>query len=150
MISKRSAILLWVSVLVFILVGCSTQVSATKPPPSYVNTIEESAILDLRAPVLLSPGDNSKLGSGRNDGGPGMIWDFDWSDVKGATEYWIFAYSGGLAWPLIDRKTASSSFHYESTGYLPAGKVFWHVRARVGGAWSVPSPVSTFDFDPSD
>jgi len=89
------------------------------------------------------------LGSGRSDGGSGMIWDFDWSDVKGAAEYWIYAYSGGIAWPLIDRKTSSSSFHYESTGYLPAGKIFWHVRARVGGAWSVPSAVSTFDFEPA-
>ena len=70
----------------------------------------------------------------------GITWDFDWSDVPGATAYHLRVWRNP-AIPLINNMSVpSSSFHYVSA---PSDHIInanlngwrWMVRAKVHGAW---------------
>jgi len=100
-------------------------------------------------PMLISPANGALMDNGCKPKADGITWDFDWSDVPGATAYHIRVFKNP-AIPLInDMSVASSSFHYASA---PADHIIntnltgwrWMVRAKVGTAWGPWSHARSF------
>lgn len=107
------------------------------------------------APTLISPASGAVLDNGRTDRQDSIIWDFDWSDVPGATTYEIAITknSGSIAYN--DTKVvAQSSYHYVSESAVIAETNrygwSWKVRALVSGNWSDWSEARSFEVEPVD
>jgi len=109
-------------------------VSSAPPPP---------------APTLISPANGAVMDNGCSPKRNGITWDFDWSDVAGATAYHIRVWKNP-AIPLINNMSVpSSSFHYVSA---PSDHIIntnltgwrWMVRAKVRGVWGPWSAQRTF------
>ena len=92
------------------------------------------------APMLISPAANAVMDNGCSPKQDGITWDFDWSDVPGATAYHIRVWKNP-AIPLINNMSVpSSSFNYVSA---PSDHIIntnltgwrWMVRAKVHGVW---------------
>lgn len=100
-------------------------------------------------PTLISPAVGEMMDNGCKPKADGIIWDFDWSDVPGATAYHIRVFRNP-AIPLINNMTAAtSSYHYASAPHdhiintnLSGWR--WMVRAKVHGAWGAWSPARVF------
>ena len=104
-------------------------------------------------PKLLSPADGATLDNGRTDRLDDIIWDFDWSDVEGATQYHLYIIGSEATIPVIDSSNiTSSSYHHVSHGsYIAEYNRYgwtWKVRAKVDGQWSEWSETWTFDVEP--
>ncbi len=101
--------------------------------------------------TLISPEDNEILDNGRTDFLDYRVWDFDWSDVEGATRYHLFVVNP-LGLPHIDYDNiTSSSYHLESQGYQTSDCLegwTWGVRAFVNGQWNEWSDTRHFDVEP--
>lgn len=101
--------------------------------------------------TLISPEDNEILDNGRTDFMDYMVWDFDWSDVEGATRYHLFVINP-LGFPYINYDyITSSSYHLESRGYQTSDGLegwTWGVRAFVNGQWNEWSDTRHFDVEP--
>jgi hypothetical protein len=100
-------------------------------------------------PMLISPVNGALMDNGCKPKADGITWDFDWSDVPGATAYHIRVWKNP-ALPLINNMSvAASSFHYASA---PADHIIntnltgwrWMVRAKFGTAWGPWSRVRYF------
>ena len=59
-------------------------------PQRYYRAVKRSAPAAVPIPKLLSPQPEAVLGNGRSDGRDYIIWDFDWSEVLGASQYQLF------------------------------------------------------------
>ena len=101
------------------------------------------------APTLISPVNGAVMDNGCSPKPDGITWDFDWSDVPGATAYHIRVWRNP-AIPLINNMSVpSSSFHYVSA---PSDHIInanlngwrWMVRAKVHGVWGPWSAVRSF------
>ena len=101
-------------------------VSSAPPPPP--------------APMLISPANGAVMDNGCSPKANGINWDFDWSDVPGATAYHIRVWRNP-AIPLINNMSApASSYDYVSA---PSDHIIntnltgwrWMVRAKVHGVW---------------
>jgi hypothetical protein len=101
------------------------------------------------APTLISPVNGAVMDNGCTPKPNGIIWDFDWSDVPGATIYHIRVWKNP-ALPIINSMgVTSSSYHYASA---PNDHIIntnldgwrWMVRAKVRGAWGRWSAVRFF------
>jgi hypothetical protein len=99
---------------------------------------------DPHAPHQLLPTEGSLLDNGCVQGSDSVVWNFDWSDVPGATQYYLYVQHQGTVFALIDDSTLTqSSFHYSQlSGYTNdlLGWQWW-VRAKVDGAfgsWAGP------------
>jgi hypothetical protein len=85
-----------------------------------------------------------------------MVWDFDWSDCEGATQYHLYVASHlSLDHPVIDDDEVPMSAYHEvwSGSYVIDQNRFgwvWKVRAMVGGQWGEWSELRTFDVEPVD
>jgi hypothetical protein len=103
-------------------------------------------------PVLQTPAEGATMDNGRSDGLDPIIWDFDWSDCPGATNYHIYVKHPGAGSPVIDDDTlTASAFHDESPGYISVLAGWqWKVRVKIGGTWSPWTPVRTFNVEPVD
>ncbi|MCH9031077.1 MAG: leucine-rich repeat domain-containing protein [candidate division Zixibacteria bacterium] len=105
-------------------------------------------------PILLSPENGDVLDNSCNDGevtSDSVIWNFDWSDVSGATVYELFIKNNAAQNPVIDTFISPSSFHSSLGGFISNANLLdwrWKVRAMVGGVWSAFSPERTFDVEP--
>ena len=101
------------------------------------------------APMLISPVNGMFMDNGCSPRANGITWDFDWSDVPGASAYHIRVWRNP-AIPLINNMSVpSSSFHYVSapSDYVANTNLNgwrWMVRAKVGRAWGPWSAVRTF------
>ena len=89
-------------------------------------------------PSLTSSKAGAELDNGRTDKLDDIIWDFDWSDCEGATQYHLFVVHEGAQFPIIDDSAiTSSSYHYVSQGgYIADQNRFnwtWRARAMVNG-----------------
>lgn len=100
-------------------------------------------------PILISPPNGAVMDNGCKPKADGITWDFDWSDVNGATAYHIRVWRNP-ALPLINNMSVpSSSYHYASA---PADHIIntnlngwrWMVRAKVHGVWRPWSAVRFF------
>jgi hypothetical protein len=91
------------------------------------------------APMLISPASGAMLDNGCQDKSNGVTWDFDWSDVPGATAYHIRVWRNPAIPAINNMGVASSSLHYDSPQTYIAnhnrGGWHWMVRAKVGGHW---------------
>ena len=100
-------------------------------------------------PMLVSPANGAVMDNGCKPTANGITWDFDWSDVPGATAYHL-RVARNPAIPLINNMSiASSSFSYVSA---PSDHIInanlqgwrWMVRAKVRGGWGPWSRVRSF------
>jgi hypothetical protein len=66
-------------------------------------------------PELISPEAGAVLDNGCLDHSDLIIWDFDWTDVSGATDYNLFVIGANASIPVIDTEISNSEFHYETT-----------------------------------
>ncbi len=101
------------------------------------------------APMLISPANGAVMDNGCSPKANGITWDFDWSDVPGATAYHIRVWHNP-AIPLINNMgVASSSLHHVSapSDYIANTNLSgwrWMVRAKVRGVWGAWSSVRSF------
>ncbi|MEO8433591.1 MAG: hypothetical protein ABI596_01745 [Pyrinomonadaceae bacterium] len=92
------------------------------------------------APVLISPASGALMDNGCKPKRDGISWDFDWSDVPGATAYHIRVFRNP-AIPLINNTSVvPSAYHYTSgpTDHIINSNLNlwkWMVRAKVHGTW---------------
>ncbi|MCD4766776.1 MAG: hypothetical protein K8R34_09725 [Methanosarcinales archaeon] len=107
--------------------------------------------IEISPTVLISPKEDAVMDNGRTDRTDSIIWDFDWSDVKGATEYQLYVIGDTAKYPVIDRVTSSSSYHHSSPGsYIIESNRYgwtWKVRAQVNGQWGDWSETRTFSVE---
>ena len=120
------------------------------PPPTSIST---TLTATPTAITLISPDDKESLDNGRTDFLDYRVWDFDWSDVEGATRYHLFVVSP-LGLPHIDNDNiTSSSYHLETRGYQTSDCLegwTWGVRAYCNGQWNEWSDTQEFDVEPPD
>ncbi len=113
-------------------------------------------VLSHAAPTLISPVNKSVMDNGRTDGKDSIIWDFDWLDVPGATQYRLRVFNSvaipGLVLDLNGATTTSSSYHHVSPSSYIGEQYYhgwtWTVMAKVGGQWSDWSEMRTFNVEP--
>jgi hypothetical protein len=108
---------------------------------------EPARKLQIPVPTLISPVNGAVMDNGCQDRSNGVTWDFDWSDVPGATAYHIRVWKNP-ALPVVNQNVATSDYHHDSpqtyiintnlTGWR------WMVRARVGKLWGHWSRVGFF------
>ena len=95
--------------------------------------------LEPSSPLLSSPLNGAVMDNGRTDGKNGIVWDFNWSDVKGATQYQLYIKKDTANTPFIDTVTTSSSYRHIRDGYYITNSNrhgwTWKVRAQVNGQW---------------
>lgn len=105
-------------------------------------------------PVLISPSNGAVLDNGCNPNreSDGIIWEFAWSTVTGATRYHLVVQHLGAALPVIDVFTSASSYRYESAGaYIIEANRFnwqWKAEAEANGQFGSYSPSATFNVEP--
>ncbi|MFH1032494.1 MAG: TRAP transporter substrate-binding protein DctP [Chloroflexota bacterium] len=128
-------------------------------PPTMVPTVRPPTATPFPLPkelVLISPDEGALLDNGRFDGYDRIIWNFDWSDVPGATQYQIYVIGDTSPAPTINTQISYSNYHWENYGSIGGGNVdqnrfgwTWKVRALVNGVWSGWSQ-RTFNVEPVD
>ena len=103
-------------------------------------------------PSPISPQPDAVLDNGRIDRDDYIVWDFDWSDCPGATQYHLYVFHIGSQFPVIDRFISSSSYHYECQGcYITEQNRVnwtWKVRAYVNNQWGAWSETRIFSVEP--
>ena len=100
---------------------------------------------------MISPPPGAFLDNGRIDKSDDIVWDFDWSDVPGATQYELSVKGKNAIYALLNTKTTASYFHYVSpASYIAEQNRFewtWRVRALVNGQWT-DWATGTFNVEP--
>jgi predicted small lipoprotein YifL len=104
-------------------------------------------------PLLISPEEGAVLDNGRTDGLDDIVWDFNWSDCEGATEYHLYVIGPGAIYPIINVSNISSSSYQDIRygSYIIERNRYgwtWQVKARVAGQWTEWSEIRTFDVEP--
>ena len=106
----------------------------------------------LERPTLISPQNDAVLDNNCDDYSDSIEWDFDWSDVQGATKYQIYVIHEGATSPQIDTIVTSSCYHYSESGYIHQDNRFnwmWKVKAgNDNNLWSEWSEERYFDVEP--
>ena len=99
-------------------------------------------------PTLLKPAAGATVDNGTGDSKQ-MAWDFDWSDVPGATQYQLsMMHSSNLS--VAPTRRVTTIFNPTSSSYnlgnkWGVGGWRWKVRALVNGIWTDWSEERTFD-----
>lgn len=127
--------------------GAPSQVPADRSRASNVPA-------QVSAPVLISPSNGTVLDNGCNPNreADGIVWEFAWSAVPGATRYHLIVQRLGAALPVIDVFTSASSYRYESAGayIIEANRFNWHwkVESEANGQFGSYNPSATFNVEP--
>jgi hypothetical protein len=93
---------------------------------------------DPSVPQLLAPVAGAILDNGCVPEIDSIVWDFDWSDVAGATEYHLFVRNAGDVFAIINDSTITESSYHLSRATTYTGLTtdwVWWVRARVDGTF---------------
>jgi hypothetical protein len=105
-------------------------------------------------PGLLAPADGAVLDNGCVSASDPLVWEFDWSDVPGATAYELYVRQFTATAPAIDATdVTTSSYRREAMGYIGPVKLEgweWRVRAKVDGADQDWSATRRFSVEPLD
>lgn len=105
-------------------------------------------------PTPIAPLNGALLDNSREDRADLIIWDFDWSDCPGATQYQLYVIGDRAMNPVINIDTISqSSYRETSSGYIIDRNRFnwtWKVRAKVNEEWGEWSEIRRFDVEPLD
>jgi hypothetical protein len=100
-------------------------------------------------PSLISPANGAKLDNARYDQLDNRVWNFDWSNCAGATQYHLYVRRSSSASATIDEDDlASSNYQFVrewADAHLTGWK--WKVRAKVGGVWGAWSPERSFTLE---
>ena len=103
------------------------------------------------SPTLTSPLEGAVLDNGCDFAENNIEWDFDWSDVSGATKYHLYVQHTGSPLALInDEEVTASAYNYVDSGHIiNANRLDWRwkVRALVNGIWSKWSEERSFDVE---
>jgi hypothetical protein len=99
-------------------------------------------------PVLISPANGAVMDNGCQNKKNGITWDFDWSDVPGATAYHLRVWRNPSL-PIINNMAIpASQYHYDSPQSFVINSNLngwrWMVRAKVHGVWGRWSAVRFF------
>jgi serine/threonine protein kinase/tetratricopeptide (TPR) repeat protein len=118
------------------------------PPP-----LQEPPVL-APGPTPGKPAGGATLDNGTLDQSKLKVWEFDWSEVAGATQYHLYVIYPTAALPVINNSTlTSSSFRFERAAYVGVQYLRgwrWKVRALVQGVWTDWGEERTFDVAPLD
>lgn len=110
--------------------GKSNEICAKTPP----------ATTPIELPELMIPESGVELDNNCDDRSDSTEWDFDWSDVPGATQYQINITGPNTSIPAFDTKTNNSFYHYSSEDYIiDTNRLGWTWKVRAGndaGQWS--------------
>lgn len=104
-------------------------------------------------PTLILPENGAEnMDNGCQDRSDPIEWDFNWSDVPGATRYHIYVIGHNAIYPVIDTIVPSSNYHNECAGcyIIETNRFSWSWRVRAGNAssWSEWSDTFSFDVEP--
>jgi len=125
------------SLLLGILVG-----STPKP------FVSAAALMAPPAPVPIAPVNGAIMDNGCQNRKDGITWDFDWSDVPGATAYQLRVWRNPSLPVVNNMSIPSSSYHYDSPHTFVINSNLngwrWMVRAKVHGVWGPWSVVRFF------
>jgi hypothetical protein len=107
--------------------------------------------LQVPPPKLITPVNGAVMDNGCVDKSNGVTWDFDWSDVPGASAYQIRVWKNP-AIPLVNNViVVTSNYHYDSPkSYIINTNLTgwrWMVRAKAGGAWGPWSKIGFFQVE---
>lgn len=102
-------------------------------------------------PILVSPANGAVMDNGCQDKSDDIIWDFDWKDVPGATEYQIRVWKNPAVPVVNNISTPTSDFHYvDPHSYIINTNLTgwrWVVRAKVRGRWGPWSRTGYFSVE---
>ena len=106
-------------------------------------------------PELTLPADGGLADNGcSTDESDAIVWDFNWSDVPGATSYELWVKHRSSAAPEVHLTDLSTSSHRVGRIATTDGEFLqgweWKVRATVNGVAQPWSPVATFSVEPPD
>jgi hypothetical protein len=130
----------------------SVSVTDNFPGHSPVSRSVSIVVNQVPVPTLISPAEGAVLDNMcpyvETDW---TIWDFDWSDVAGATQYHLYVIGPPPATnPRIDIYLTASAYHFQSNaGWISDNLRLgwrWKVRAMVGGVWG-PWAERSFDVE---
>ena len=114
--------------------------------------LAEPARIMIPPPTLISPANGAMMDNGCLDKSNGVTWDFDWSDVPGATAYHIRVWRNPNLPVVNDMNVAASNYQHDSPQTYIANQNRagwrWMVRARVGSVWGPWSRVWVFRAEP--
>jgi hypothetical protein len=101
-------------------------------------------------PTLLNPAAGATVDDG--DGSELSVWEFDWSDVPGATQYHLIVEQKEKGCSIDDETLIAPSFRCEPKVFEgdPNKRHLWKVRALVNGTWSDWSEERAFTIAPLD
>jgi hypothetical protein len=104
--------------------------------------------LQISPPKLLSPANGAEMDNGCRDRSNGITWDFDWSDVPGASAYHLRVWKNP-ALPVVNKMNlALSDFHFDDpqSFIINSNRLGWRwrVRAKVRGVWGPWSRIGVF------
>ncbi len=108
---------------------------------------------DSNIPTLIAPAQGALMDNGCYNRSDGILWDFDWSDVAGVSEYQLYVKHLGSQHPVINTTgLTTSTYHHDCAGcYITdfnRHDWHWRVRARVAGSWSNWTLGRTFSAEP--
>jgi hypothetical protein len=112
---------------------------------------EPARRLQIPAPKLISPVNGAVMDNGCQDKSNGVTWDFDWSDVPGASAYQLKVWKNPALPVINNMNVATSDYHYDSPqSYIINSNLTgwrWQVRAKAGGAWGPWSKIGFFSVE---
>jgi hypothetical protein len=100
-------------------------------------------------PQIISPEPGEVMANGGPNWASTAVWNFDWTDVEGATQYHIYIKYPPAKNPVIDLSDITeSSFRYAFIGTISSLDGWtWKVQAMVDGVWSEWSETRTFNVE---
>lgn len=107
--------------------------------------------LPLIWPELQSPQPTTVMDNGCLDKSDRIIWDFNWSNLAGASRYQIVVKQAGAEKPVIDTVVARSYYRSVQRSYISdknRDNWFWSVRAgKANGEWGPWAPEKPFQVE---
>jgi hypothetical protein len=106
-------------------------------------------------PTLGIPAEGALADNGcPSDPSEAVVWDFDWSDVPGATSYELWVKHRSSQEPEIHETGLQTSSHRAGRFAMLDGEHLqgweWKVRAEVNGAYQPWSRTAAFNVEPPD
>ena len=103
---------------------------------------------------LISPKEEEALDNGCRNLKEPIIWEFRWSEARGAQRYHLYVIHEFAGNPVIDNSDIkSTSFTHQSKGLIPSQNLTgwtWKVRPMIKGVWKDWSDERTFGVEPEN